>query len=61
MDQNTKTNLISEAVPFRSLGLVPSHIVQLSEEVETDVHTGNTEQYSITPSVQRPIVFSVDV
>jgi len=55
------TNLISEALPFRCLRLVPSHIVQLSEEVKTDVHTGNTEQYSITPSVQWPVVFSVDV
>ena len=60
-DRARETNLIRQTFPLLGLLLVPHHVVHLAKEIETDVHTSDTEQYSITPSVQRPIVFAVDV
>lgn len=57
----TKTNLISQALPLFGLLLVPHHVVHLAKEIEADVHTSDTDQYSITSSVKRSIIFSVNV
>lgn len=55
------THLVSQAFPLGCLGFVPPHVVNLSKEVEADVHTGDTDQNSITSSIQRSIVFTVDI
>lgn len=57
----TWTHLIGEATPLLIPLLVPHDIVQLAEQVETDVHAGNADENSVAPPIQWCIILTVDV
>lgn len=56
-----QTLFLAHSVPAGITRLVPPHVVDLGQDVNTNVTAGNREQLAVTTAVERCIVGAVNV
>ena len=60
-DDTFRTYIFGHSIPLSCFGLVAPHIVQFADDVDDDVHAANTNESTVSTTIHRTVVFSVDV